>query len=271
MALSMGDITENFKKGLSDMANTLTSGLGAMLSGTGTSGFSDSSGQTSSSNHSESTGSSSSNAWSTSSSTSSAKEDSVSDSYSTTFGREASAEDIERAKEANAEQQRMWEQQAQFNSQEAEKDRMFQAAMANTSYQRVVKDMIAAGLNPMLAVQNGGAATPTGAMASSGLAQANKATTYAQQESRSHSESHGTSSSQSKSKSRSSSESKQEAYSEGYSQGSNSAHSETTNNMREFINNLNGLLNGGSSGKSQSSDSTESKKGGKFNGHGASR
>lgn len=38
----------------------------------------------------------------------------------------------------------------------------FQEDMANTSYQRVVADLNAAGLSPMLAYSKGGAATPTG-------------------------------------------------------------------------------------------------------------
>lgn len=55
---------------------------------------------------------------------------------------------------------------AEFNASESKKNREWQEYMSNTSYQRAVKDLISAGLNPVLASKLTGASTPSGSSAS---------------------------------------------------------------------------------------------------------
>lgn len=78
-------------------------------------------------------------------------------------------------------QREFWEKTSAFNALEAQKNRDWQERMSNTAYQRAIADMRAAGLNPILAYQQGGASTPSGSSAAVGTLAGAMGTGYSYQ------------------------------------------------------------------------------------------
>ena len=68
-------------------------------------------------------------------------------------------------------QKAMMENMQSYNSAQAREQRNWQEQMRATAYQATVKDMITAGINPILAAQLGATSAGSGATATSGMAQ----------------------------------------------------------------------------------------------------
>ena len=113
-----------------------------------------------------------------------------SDSYANVAGNIASARSKAYADIANAQSRMNWGTAADYNAGQAEINRIWQEYMANTQYQRAVEDMRKAGLNPILAAQNGigGASIGSGAQASMTAPQTFMGQSIAEQNSASHAE-----------------------------------------------------------------------------------
>lgn len=67
-------------------------------------------------------------------------------------------------RDANAANVDLAREQMSWSASQAQREMDFQERMSGSSYQRATEDMRKAGINPMLAVTNGGASTPAGAM-----------------------------------------------------------------------------------------------------------
>lgn len=142
-----------------------------------------------------------------------------SSSQSYTDGTSATNRNKQFMNEANKIAQSNTAAEMAFNAYEAQKNRDWQEMMSNTAYQRAIKDMQAAGLNPILAAANGGATTPSGGMASTSAAQTFMANAIAD----------------SWSSSQSSSGSENRSHGEGYGSGWSSGGSQSISNIAEQV------------------------------------
>lgn len=128
---------------------------------------------------------------------------SISDSWSNTAGAAASAWSAQQAELAHERQKELLQMSMDYNTKEAQKSRDWEAQMANTIYTRSVKNMIEAGINPVLAAGMGlsGAGVSSGATANIGTPSTYMGQSIAEQNSSAHSESESYGTSWSKSES----------------------------------------------------------------------
>ena len=118
-----------------------------------------------------------------------------SQSQARTYGTEATSAARVAADYANQQAMANWERAANFNSDEAAAQRAWIERMSNTVYQRTVKDMQAAGINPVLAANMGLGTASIGGGASASMSDASSymPNTYADYISSASSESNGSS------------------------------------------------------------------------------
>lgn len=197
--------------------------------------------------------------WGDSWSLSSGGSEGWSNNFSQTYGSQATAKSLAAAAEQNELQRSLWNEAADYNEKQAQKQMAFQEYMSNTAYQRAVKDLLMAGLNPILAVGNMGASTPVGAMATMSSANAYRGDVIADQSSYGSSADRSWSRSQSKAHSEDHSWSKSGSHSESHERGgstsssSQGSHNEsqgtskTRTQIKDLVNAVSGLMSGGSS------------------------
>lgn len=116
-------------------------------------------------------------------------------SRANTAGRAATASSNMQAAAANNNAMSAWQAAAQYNAEQAAIQRAWEEKMANTVYQRTVKDMKKAGINPILAAKMGigSASVGSGATASMSNPSTYMGQSFAEQNSASMSQSQGSS------------------------------------------------------------------------------